>query len=282
MPTIDRDAWTALTEPQLLAHVQHRERHEQHGCRNDEVRSPAEARHYGELIKTEGRRLAKTIGDILLCCRLQARPDSVLNRKPTDIADVITSAIEESRAAAPSGQRIDAVIEPGLPIENRTRVFLEDGTYLKLRDHRLNPEHPPLVKLWVGAALASGFHLPPLPPLVDKFAEREFNESVVFLDNDPDRVQTRSRAAMWALNGLLMLFLAFSVSRALGNTVALGTVAFLAIDPTVAGHLPVVLTDLPFALLATTAIRRWTRIKDDAALAVVLAAMQPAGVNRNR
>ena len=83
---------------------------------DDVVSTPAEARHYGELIKAEGRRLAKTIGDILLCCRLQARPDSVLNRKPTDIGDVITSAIEESRAAAPAGQRIDAVIEPGLPI----------------------------------------------------------------------------------------------------------------------------------------------------------------------
>ncbi|HEX4913520.1 MAG TPA: HAMP domain-containing sensor histidine kinase [Vicinamibacterales bacterium] len=83
---------------------------------DDVVSTPAEAKHYGELIKVEGRRLAKTIGDILLCCRLQARPDSVLNRKPTDIADVIASAIEESRAAAPAGQRIDSVIEPGLPI----------------------------------------------------------------------------------------------------------------------------------------------------------------------
>jgi signal transduction histidine kinase len=83
---------------------------------DDVVSTPAEARHYGELIKVEGRRLAKTIGDILLCCRLQARPDSVLNRKPTDIADVITCAIEESRAAAPAGQQIDSVIEPGLPI----------------------------------------------------------------------------------------------------------------------------------------------------------------------
>ena len=83
---------------------------------DDVVSTPAEAKHYGELIEVEGRRLAKTIGDILLCCRLQARPDSVLNRKPTDIADVIASAIEESRAAAPAGQRIDSVIEPGLPI----------------------------------------------------------------------------------------------------------------------------------------------------------------------
>ena len=83
---------------------------------DDVVGTPAEARHYGELIKVEGRRLAKTIGDILLCCRLQARPDTVLNRRPTDVADVIASAIEESRAAAPAGQRIDSVIEPGLPI----------------------------------------------------------------------------------------------------------------------------------------------------------------------
>ena len=83
---------------------------------DDVVGTPAEARHYGELIKDEGRRLAKTIGDILLCCRLQARPDSVLNRKPTDIAEVIAGAVEESRAAAPHGQQIDTVIEPGLPI----------------------------------------------------------------------------------------------------------------------------------------------------------------------
>ncbi len=83
---------------------------------DDVVGTPAEARHYGELIKVEGRRLAKTIGDILLCCRLQARPDTVLNRRPTDVADVIASAVEESRAAAPAGQQIDTVIEPGLPI----------------------------------------------------------------------------------------------------------------------------------------------------------------------
>jgi hypothetical protein len=37
-------------------------------------------------------------------------------------------------------------------------------SYVKLRDFRLNPEHPPLVKLWVGAALAPDFQLPPLRP----------------------------------------------------------------------------------------------------------------------
>jgi two-component system phosphate regulon sensor histidine kinase PhoR len=83
---------------------------------DDVVSTPAETRHYGELIKSEGRRLAKTIGDILLCCRLQARPDTVLNRRPTDIAEVIERAVEESRAVAPAGQLIETTIEPGLPI----------------------------------------------------------------------------------------------------------------------------------------------------------------------
>jgi two-component system phosphate regulon sensor histidine kinase PhoR len=83
---------------------------------DDVVSTPAEAKHYGEMIKSEGRRLAKTINDIILCCRLQARPEAVLTRRPTDVADVIASAIAESRAAAPSSQRIDATIEPGLPI----------------------------------------------------------------------------------------------------------------------------------------------------------------------
>src|SRR6185503_13305963 len=90
-------------------------------------------------------------------------------------------------------------------------------SYVKLRDFRLNPEHPPLVKIWVGAFLAPEFQLPPLPTLSDKFAEREFNERVVFLQNDPDRVQQRARVAMFCLNALLLLFLAVAVSRTLSN-----------------------------------------------------------------
>lgn len=82
---------------------------------DDVVSTPAEARHYGELIKREGRRLTKTIGDILLSCRLQARPDTALNPQPTDVAAIIDSALAESRAVSPEGQRIDASIDANLP-----------------------------------------------------------------------------------------------------------------------------------------------------------------------
>jgi 4-amino-4-deoxy-L-arabinose transferase-like glycosyltransferase len=76
----------------------------------------------------------------------------------------------------------------------------------------------------------------------------------VYLNNDFHSVQRRSRIAMWALNGLLLGFLAFAVRRAFGSGVARGTTLFLAIDPTVAAHLPVVMTDLPVSLLSATAV----------------------------
>ena len=92
---------------------------------DDVVSTPADTRHYGELIKQEGRRLTKTIGDILLCCRLQARPDATLNPQPTDVAALIERVLAESRAVAPEGQRIDTSIEAGLPIVMADREALK-------------------------------------------------------------------------------------------------------------------------------------------------------------
>jgi len=128
-------------------------------------------------------------------------------------------------------------------------------SYVRYADFRINPEHPPLVKLWVGALLsATGFHLSPIRMFADKTDERDFTERDVYLNNDFHSVQRRSRIAMWALNSVLLLFLTFAVRRAFGAGVALGTMLFLAIDPTVAAHLPVVMTDLPVSLLSATAV----------------------------
>lgn len=138
-------------------------------------------------------------------------------------------------------------------------------SYVRYHDFRVNPEHPPLVKLWVGSIIAAtGFHLDPLRKFNDKVGERTFTERAVFRQNDPDSVQRRARVAMFALNGLLLLALAFAIERVFNAVVSLGTLLFLAIDPTVAAHLPVVMTDLPVALLsaisvvlATRAFRDW-------------------------
>ena len=60
-------------------------------------------------------------------------------------------------------------------------------SYVKYGDFRINPEHPPLVKLWVGSIIAAtGFQLEPLRQFADKPDERAFTQSAVFLKNNPD------------------------------------------------------------------------------------------------
>lgn len=129
------------------------------------------------------------------------------------------------------------------------------AAYVQTGDFRLNPEHPPLVKLWVGAFLSrQGFQLSPYSAHQDKRDEREAVETDVYFKNDPDEVQRRSRVAMFALNGLLLFSFALAARRLFGDIAALAATAFMAIDPTVAAHLPVVMTDLPVALLSATAV----------------------------
>ena len=139
------------------------------------------------------------------------------------------------------------------------------ASYVQRGDFRMNPEHPPLVKLWVGSFMTvTGFHLSPFRHFNDKHDERKFAEEDVYYRNDADSVQRRARRAMWGLNGLLLVILATALRQAFSSAVALGTVLFLAIDPTVAAHLPVVMTDLPLGVLsvttvvvATVAFRTW-------------------------
>jgi len=128
-------------------------------------------------------------------------------------------------------------------------------SYVRTGDFRLNPEHPPLVKLWVGTIVSAlGYDSSPIRPLVDKNDERDFVETDVYFKNDPDSIRTETRAAMFALNGILLFVLGLAVRRLFGEVPAIGTIVFLAIDPTVAAHLPVVMTDLPVTLLSATTI----------------------------
>ncbi|MGH8060959.1 MAG: hypothetical protein ACREO7_02975 [Pseudoxanthomonas sp.] len=121
-------------------------------------------------------------------------------------------------------------------------------SYVRSGDFRLNPEHPPLAKLWVGAAMPSDFKLRPTPVLKEKLQERDLVEETMFFDNDPARAQRDARVAMWSLHGLLLFGLGLLLWRAFGLSWAAGSLAFLAIEPTVAAHLPVVMTDLPLGL----------------------------------
>jgi hypothetical protein len=120
--------------------------------------------------------------------------------------------------------------------------------YLRDNDFSLNPEHPPLVKLVAGTALHGHLKLPTTIAPTEKAQERNLVERTVYLDNDPDAVQHRTRIALWTFSALLLLILGLLLRRAFGLPWALGSLAFLAIEPSVAAHLPVVMTDLPVAL----------------------------------
>jgi len=79
-------------------------------------------------------------------------------------------------------------------------------SYIRNGDFQINPEHPPLVKLWVGSFVsATGFNLSPIRRFTDKPDERDFTEHELFLQNDFESVQRHARSSMFALNGLLLI-----------------------------------------------------------------------------
>lgn len=125
--------------------------------------------------------------------------------------------------------------------------------YAQRGDYAINPEHPPLVKRWVGAWLGDLLQVPPVPVLTEKRHEREFVETTMYRDNDDRAVQARTRGAMWTFNALLLAGIALLLWRQFGVAWAIGSIAFLAIEPTVGAHLPVVMTDLPVAATLTLA-----------------------------
>jgi tetratricopeptide (TPR) repeat protein len=128
-------------------------------------------------------------------------------------------------------------------------------SYVRTGDYRINPEHPPLVKLWVGAFMTKDmFKLPPLQVFNDKRGERTYSGETVFLKNDPDRIQRRARLAMFCFNGILLFIFALVARIIFGNAIAIGALLFLAIDPTISAYMPVVMTDLPITLTSAIAL----------------------------
>jgi hypothetical protein len=121
-------------------------------------------------------------------------------------------------------------------------------SYQRFGDYRLNPEHPPLAKSWTAMLAPSEVVMPPLRVVREKRDERRFVQSAAYLDNTPEQTQANIRRAMFALNLLLLGALALVVWRLAGTWWAAGMLAWLAVEPTIGAHLPLLMTDLPVAL----------------------------------
>jgi len=163
---------------------------------------------------------------------------------PLAVALIVAGAVRSSWATRRDGFTVD---EPW--------HVTAGVAYLRTGEYYLNPEHPPLVKL-VAALTAprSVFRFTEPSSLHDKTEERKFVQNTMYEQNDADRVQSRVRVVMYVFNGLLVLLFAASAFRVFGGVVALGALLFVLIDPTVAAHWPVVMTDLPVGLLSVTCV----------------------------
>ena len=88
------------------------------------------------------------------------------------------------------------------------------ASYVRWGDFRLNPEHPPLVKLIAGLSVPpSVLHLSPLQLLHEKDQEREYTQKAVFLESDFSRVRRHARAALFTFNLLLLAALTILLWR---------------------------------------------------------------------
>lgn len=167
---------------------------------------------------------------------------NTLRLRPALVVTLMTALVLLAVLRSHLGTRLDSftIDEPWHAVAG--------AAYPRQGDFALNPEHPPLVKLWAGAFLGGDFQVPTAPPLQDKDSERLFVEGVMYRDNDDRAAQSRLRLAMWLLNGGLMLGVGLLLWRSLGAAWALGSLACIAIEPSVGAYLPVVMTDLPVAL----------------------------------
>ncbi|MEX0288689.1 MAG: phospholipid carrier-dependent glycosyltransferase [Flavobacteriaceae bacterium] len=129
---------------------------------------------------------------------------------------------------------------------NDEPYHIVSGTYYaKTGDYRLNPEHPPLSKFWVGLWNQHNLELRPFKVLDDKGQERKWLQEIMFFDNDDHLSQRQSRWAMYSFHFVLGLLIALMLWNIFGFGWALVSLLWLALEPTIGAHQPLVFTDLP-------------------------------------
>ena len=129
-------------------------------------------------------------------------------------------------------------------------------TYLAWGDFRLNPEHPPLVKILAGLPLRlAGAHTPSRDSeswrgaLANGANQWDFGHDFLFATpgNDADRLLFLGRLPMVAVGVLLGVLLFLWARDLFGATPALGVLALYALDPNFLAHSALVTTDVAVA-----------------------------------
>ncbi len=130
--------------------------------------------------------------------------------------------------------------------------------YLTTGDYRMNPEHPPLMKLWTGLAwIGSGLSARATPGWEDG-SQWRFGPAMIYESGrEPAALLFRARAMIALLSAALAICV-FAVARRLSGDIAgLFALALYALDPLVVAHAGLATTDLggaAFYFLATVAL----------------------------
>lgn len=141
--------------------------------------------------------------------------------------------------------------------------------------HRLNPEHPPAVKLWLGAAWL-GAGLPPAREIPGFATADQWTFGPRLLYHDPGRAPgllLRARASVVLLSVLLALGVYLAARRAFGGSAGLLALALYTLDPLVTAHAGLATLDLgaTAAIFAAVWLAAWA-LDSGRAIPLVLAA----------
>jgi hypothetical protein len=133
-------------------------------------------------------------------------------------------------------------------------------SYLRWGDYRVNPEHPPLVKMLAAAPLlALDLNTSGITPRERYIVQRDKNygwvlaHRFVFSDNDAETLFFYARIVMVLLAGALALCVGRWAWELYGAEAALVALFLFCFDPNIIAHSTIVQTDVPFALVLFSA-----------------------------
>ena len=151
-------------------------------------------------------------------------------------------------------------------------------TYLRLRDHRLNPEHPPLIKVLAAAPLLMmDVQLKPDDEAWRLRRQWEFGRRLLYRWNDADRLLFWGRLPIVALGALLGAAVFLRARRGWGLAAGALALFLCALSPDVLAHGQIVTTDVGAALFMFLSVVAFERLVERATPARLLAAGLAAG-----
>ncbi len=142
------------------------------------------------------------------------------------------------------------------PTYDETVHLFAGYSYLKWGDYRVNPEHPPLVKMLAAAPLlALNLNTSGITPRERYIVQRDKNygwvlaHRFVYADNDAETLFFYARLVMVLLAAVLALCVGRWTRELYGGEAALVALFLFCLDPNIIAHSTIVQTDVPFALV---------------------------------